>query len=295
VPTAPANGIEIEYEAFGSSEDPTILLVMGIGVQLLGWDERFCGVLVERGFRVVRFDNRDVGLSTKLDDAPVPNTLSLLMGDTSSASYTLDDMAADTAGLLDAIEVEAAHLVGASMGGMIAQTVAVLYPERVLSLTSIMSTTGDSAVGQPHESAIPALITPAPGDREGRIEQAVKLFKLIESPGYPADEEALRAVVTASYDRSYNPAGFARQLAAILASGDRTEALGRIRAPTLVVHGEEDPLIVRSGGEATARAIPDARLKLIPGMGHDLPPALWPELVDAIVENIERAATVGSA
>ncbi|HZO58861.1 MAG TPA: alpha/beta hydrolase [Solirubrobacterales bacterium] len=288
------NGIELEYETFGDQTRPALLLIMGLGVQMLGWDERFCNALVDRGFFVIRFDNRDVGLSTHTE-GPIPNPLELMGGNYSSASYTLDDLADDTAGLLDHLGIAAAHVVGASMGGMVAQTLAAKHPERVLSLTSIMSTTGNSEVGQPKPEALTALITPMPGDRAGYIEGAVSAFKVIGSPKYPADEERLRDVVGRSYDRSYNPVGFLRQLAGIMASGDRTETLRQIKAPTLVIHGEDDPLIVKSGGEATAAAIPGAKLVVIPGMGHDLPPELWPQFIDEIVENTERAAVGGPA
>ena len=294
MPRASANGIEIEYETFGDQTKPAILLIMGLGVQMLGWDERFCNTLADRGFFVIRYDNRDVGLSTHTE-GPVPNPLELMGGNFSSASYTLDDMAGDAAGLLDHLGIAAAHVVGVSMGGMIAQTLAAKHPDRVLSLTSIMSTTGNSEVGQPKQEALVALITPMPGDRDGYVDGTVKAFGVIASPGYPPDEERLRALIGASYDRSYNPIGFLRQLAGIMKSGDRTEALRQIKAPTLVIHGEDDPLIVKSGGEATAQAIPGAKLVTIPGMGHDLPPELWPQFIDEIVENTERAAVGGPA
>jgi len=263
-------------------------------VQMLGWDEGFCRMLADRGFHVIRFDNRDTGLSTHTS-APVPNVLELMGGNYSSASYTLDDMAEDTAGLLDHLGIAAAHVVGASMGGMIGQTLAAKHPDRVLSLTSIMSTTGNSEVGQPKPEAITALITPMPADRDGYIDAVVRSFSVIGSPGYPADGERLRSVIAASYDRAHNPEGFFHQLAGVMASGDRTEALRSIKAPTLVIHGEDDPLIVKSGGEATAGAIPGAKLVTIPGMGHDLPPQLWPQFIDEIVENTERAAVGGPA
>jgi pimeloyl-ACP methyl ester carboxylesterase len=288
VPVAQANGIEIAYETFGDAADPALVLIMGLGCQLLVWDERFCQALVERGFFVIRFDNRDIGLSSKIESGPVPNPMAIA-GDASSASYTLDDMAADTVGLLDELGIEAAHLVGASMGGMIAQQVAVLYPERVLSLVSMMSTTGNPGVGQPLPIAIPALISPAPPGREGYADFIVRVFKAIGSPAYPYEEDYIRQRALASYDRSYYPAGFARQLVGILASGNRTGRLAGIRAPALVIHGEADPLITVSGGEATAAAIPGARLLKIPGMGHDLPLELWARFVDAIVENAERS------
>jgi pimeloyl-ACP methyl ester carboxylesterase len=294
MPRAQANGIELEYETFGDPTKPALLLVMGLGVQMLGWDERFCNQLADRGFHVIRFDNRDVGLSTHTE-GPVPNVLELMAGNFSSASYTLDDLADDTAGLLDHLGIAAAHVVGVSMGGMIGQTLAAKHPDRVLSLTSIMSSTGNAEVGQPKQEAMAALITPMPGDRAGYVDAAVRAFRVIGSPGYPADEERLRDLIGRSYDRSYNPIGFLRQLAGILASGDRTPALREITAPTLVIHGEDDPLIVKSGGEATAEAIPGAKLVTIPGMGHDLPPELWPQFIDEIVENTERAAVGGPA
>jgi pimeloyl-ACP methyl ester carboxylesterase len=286
---ASVNGVEIAYETFGDPADETILLIMGLGVQMLWWDERFCQMLAGRGYRVVRFDNRDVGRSTKLEGGPRPDVMAALAGDVSSASYVLADMADDCVGLLDELGVEAAHLVGASQGGMIAQTVAIRHPERVLSLTSIMSTTGDKAVGQPHPEAIPALLTRPPAGRDGFIDFVVGAWKVIGSPGFEVDEEALRARAGASYDRGIFPEGTARQLVAILASGDRTEDLRRLDVPTTVIHGTNDILIDVSGGEATAAAIPGARLELIEGMGHDLPRQLWPRLVDLIVENAERA------
>ena len=291
---APANGIEVAYEAFGDPANPTVLLVMGLGVQMLGWDAEFCELLAGRGFYAVRFDNRDVGRSTKIEGGPRPDIMAAAVGDTSSASYTLDEMADDCAGLLDHLGVEAAHVAGASQGGMIAQTLAIRHRERVLSLASIMSTTGDRAVGQPHPEALPALMTTPPGDRAGFAEFVVGTWRVIGSPGFDPDEEALRARAGAVYDRGIHPDGTARQLVAILASGDRTEALRRLDLPTVVIHGTEDPLIDVSGGEATAAAIPGARLELIPGMGHDLPRQLWPRFVDLIAENAARARSLDS-
>jgi pimeloyl-ACP methyl ester carboxylesterase len=295
MPLAQTNGIELEYETFGDRSKPAMLLIMGLGVQLLGWDERFCNMLADRGYFVIRFDNRDVGLSSKIEGGPAPNPLQLMAGDFSSASYTLDDMADDTAGLLDALDIDAAHVVGVSMGGMIGQVLTCRHPDRVLSLSSIMSTTGDRQVGQPNPEVLMALITPAPADREGYVETTASMFKLVGSPGYPPDEEALRAVIGASYDRAHYPAGFMRQLAAIAASGDRSTAICNITVPTVVIHGADDPLIEASGGEATAAAIPGAKLVTIPGMGHDLPPQLWPRFIDEIVENAERASAPAGA
>jgi pimeloyl-ACP methyl ester carboxylesterase len=286
---ARANGIEIVYEEFGDPADPTMLLVMGLGVQMLGWDEELCALLAVRGYHVVRFDNRDVGRSTKIRGGSSVNLIAAISGDLSSASYTLTDMAGDCAGLLDHLGVEAAHLVGASQGGMIGQTLAIERPARVLSLTSIMSTTGDPSVGQPHPEALPALMTRPPADPDGYSEFVVSAWRVIGSPGFDHDEEALRARARASYDRGVHSDGTARQLVAILASGDRTEPLRRLDVPTLVIHGTDDPLIDVSGGKATAAAVPGAELVLIEGMGHDLPRALWPRFVDLIVANAERA------
>jgi pimeloyl-ACP methyl ester carboxylesterase len=289
VPRAQANGIEIEYETFGDSSNPAILLVMGLGIQMLGWHEAFCQMLVDRGYFAIRYDNRDVGLSSKIEDGPEPDLMKLMAGDASSASYTLHDMAGDAAGLLDALAIEKAHVVGVSMGGMIGQTLAIEHPDRVLSLTSIMSTTGNQAVGQPRQDVMMALIAPAPGDREGYVDFETKMFQMIGSPEYPMPEDELRELIGRSYDRMHYPAGFLRQLTGIIASGDRTEALASVTAPTVVIHGEADPLIQVDGGEATAKAIPGAKLVKIAGMGHDFPPQLWQRFVDEIVANAERA------
>jgi pimeloyl-ACP methyl ester carboxylesterase len=290
--TADLGEVEIVYETFGDATEPTILLIMGLGVQMLGWDERFCRMLAERGFQVVRFDNRDVGRSTKIAGGPRPNVMAAAAGDFSTASYRLSDMAGDAVGLLDRLGVERAHLVGASLGGMIAQTVAIEHSERVLSLTSMMSTTGDRSVGWPHPAGLEALLrTPPPTDREGFGESAVLGFRQIGSPGFTPDEESVRARALASFDRGYEPLGVARQLVAVGASGDRTAALGKLDVPALVIHGADDVLIDRSGGEATAKAIPGARLEMFEGMGHDLPRDLWPRFIDLIVENTARAAS----
>ena len=286
--------VEIAFEEFGEPGDPAMLLVMGLGVQMLGWDDELCRMLAAEGFRVVRFDNRDVGRSTRYD-GPAPDWAALASGNGSSATYLLDDMADDAVKLLDHLGIEAAHLVGASLGGMIAQTLAIRHPERVPSLASIMSTTGDRSVGQPHPEALGALFNPPPNDREGIAEWAVQNWSVIGSPAYEADEEALRKRARASFDRGYNPRGVGRQLAAIIASGDRTPALRELSLSSLVIHGEEDPLIDVSGGKATAAAIPGADLTLIAGMGHDLPRQLWPRFVEEIVANTQRAAERATA
>jgi pimeloyl-ACP methyl ester carboxylesterase len=284
MPTAHANGIDLEWEEFGSADDPPLLLIMGLGAQMIVWDEEFCELIAARGFRVIRFDNRDTGLSTKIEGGPPPDLLAAFTGDTSSASYTLDDMADDAAGLLDALGIAAAHVVGASMGGMIAQTLAIRHPHKVQTLTSIMSTTGALDVGQPEPSAVALLLTPPPVDRAGFIEHSIGTSRVLTSPGFPFDEEGARGRAARSYDRCFHPAGVGRQLLAILASGDRTPALRSLRVPTLVVHGDADPLVTPSGGRATAAAVPGARLLMIPGMGHDLPRGAWETIADAIVE-----------
>jgi pimeloyl-ACP methyl ester carboxylesterase len=292
---ASVNGVEIAYETFGDPADETMLLIMGLGVQMLGWDEEFCRTLAGRGYHVVRFDNRDVGHSTKVEGGPRPDVMAALAGDMSSASYTLEDMADDCVGLLDELGVKAAHLVGASQGGMIAQTVAIRHPDRVLSLVSIMSTTGDRSVGQPHPEAIPALLTRPPDNKAGFVDFVVGAWRVIGSAAFAADESALRARAEASYDRGIYPDGTARQLLAIGASGDRTQALRQLDVPTTVIHGADDVLVDVSGGKATAAAIPGARLELIEGMGHDMPVQLWPRFLDLIAENakLAQARTAG--
>ena len=281
--------VDIAYETFGDPGDPAMLLVMGLGIQMIGWDEELCGMWADRGLYVIRFDNRDTGHSSQVEGSPAPDFMAAIAGDTSSASYLLADMADDAVGLLDHLGINAAHVVGVSMGGMIAQTMAIRHPDRVLSLTSIMSTTGDQAVGRPRPEILPVLLAPSPNDRQGFVDHQVGVFRRIGSPGYPGDEDRIRALCEQSFDRCFSPVGFARQLLAIFASGDRTSDLASVRAPALVIHGEEDPLIEVSGGEATAKAIPGAELLVIPGMGHDLPPVLWPKIVDAVVANAERA------
>jgi pimeloyl-ACP methyl ester carboxylesterase len=292
VQTTRVGEIELAHETFGSPEDTPLLLVMGLATQMIGWPDEFCRMLAERGLHVIRFDNRDIGLSTHLDHAGAPDVLAVMGGDHSRVAYRLADMAEDTAGLLDALGLDNAHVVGASMGGMIAQTLAIRHPERVRSLTSIMSTTGDPAVGAPAEAALGALLAPPATDRESAVQRAVDTYRVIGSPGFEFDEHGLRERAGLSFDRAYDPAGVARQLAAILASPDRTADLARVAVPTLVVHGAQDALVNVSGGRATAAAIPGAELFVIEGMGHDLPRAVWPELVDritALVDRVERA------
>jgi pimeloyl-ACP methyl ester carboxylesterase len=283
------DGIDIAFERFGGPQAPPVLLIMGLGTQMLGWPDGFCAALADRGMHVIRFDNRDIGLSTHITNAPAPDVGAALAGDSSSASYKLSDMAGDTVGLLEALGLPSAHIVGASMGGMIAQTVAIEHPGRVRSLTSIMSSTGDPAVGQATQPAMAALLSPPAASREQAIERTLAIVRVIGSPGFELDEAEIRRRTGLAYDRSNDHVGVARQLVAIAASGDRTAALGGVAAPTLVVHGADDPLIDVSGGAATARAVAGAELVIIDGMGHDLPPALWAELARRIGELVERA------
>lgn len=289
MPRCHANGIEIEYDTFGSPDDPAMLLIMGLSMQLTGWEPGLCARLAEHGFHVVRFDNRDVGLSTHFDTAPVPDPFAVLGGDRSQVAYVLADMADDAAGLLTALGVEAAHVVGVSMGGMIVQELLLRHPERLLTACSVMATTGAPDVGQPSPAAAAVLVAPPVKSREEAIERGVQVWRVLESPAYPRAESVLREQEGAFYDRDYDPAGSVRQLGAILASPDRTERLRSVATPTLVIHGEADPLVDVSGGRATAAAIPDAMLRTYPGMGHDLPPELWESYVDEIVANTKRA------
>jgi pimeloyl-ACP methyl ester carboxylesterase len=292
--TAPANGIEIVYETIGDPSNPPLLLVMGLGTQLIHWDLELCEQLAERGFHVIRFDNRDAGRSTKID-APVPDLRRAMLGLRVDAPYRLEDMAEDAFGLLDHLGIEQAHVVGASMGGMIAQTMAIMRPERVLSLTSIMSTTGNRRAGRPKLRVWRVLLSQAPRDRDAYIEHFVRIFRLIGSKGFPLEDDRIRQLAAATYDRGHHTAGTGRQLAAIMASGDRTPRLRSLNVPTTVIHGRADPLVPFRGGRATAAAIPGARLIAIPGMGHDLPREVWPRLIEAVVETAGRAAPASVA
>jgi pimeloyl-ACP methyl ester carboxylesterase len=282
---APVGELELCYETFGVRSDPAVLLIMGLATQMIAWRDEFCAGLAARGFFVIRFDNRDVGRSTRLDHLPVPTRWQLIRRDKGAASYTLEEMAGDAVGLLDHLEIERAQIVGASMGGMIAQTLAATHPDRTSSLVSIMSNTGARLSGQPRIRAAKALLGVPPADRDGYVEQMVETFTLIGSPGFKRDDAELREFAQTAFDRGRNPAAGARQLAAIIASGDRASLLRRITAPTLVIHGSADPLVRPSGGRATAKAISGARLVEIPGMGHDLPRDAWPQIIDAIVDN----------
>ncbi len=278
--------IDLCYETFGSESAPPLLLVMGLASQMVLWDDDFCQTMADAGFWVIRFDNRDVGRSTILRDAPVPGRRQLLRRDPRAASYSLDDMADDTAGLLDHLEVSTAHVVGASMGGMIAQLLAIRHPDRVRSLVSIMSTTGNRRVGGIRPSLYPRVLRRERPGRENYVRGFSSTFRAIGPKRYPHDPQRLRALAERCFDRGVHPAGAARQLAAIVTTADRTTVLGQVKVPTTVIHGEADALVKPSGGRATAAAIPDARLVMVPGMAHDMPPALWPQ----IVEEISRSA-----
>lgn len=285
--TADHDGLAIEFDTIGDTADPAMLLVMGFSAQLTAWDLDFCHLLVDRGYCVVRFDNRDCGLSGKSEGSP-PNLLSIMMSVasgapiTESVPYSLSEMAKDGLAVLDELSIERAHIVGASMGGMIAQQLAIEHPERVQSLTSIMSTTGDPKVGQGSQEAVGALLGPAPIDRAGAIERGVHIGRVIAGPQF--DEQVARARIAEAFDRSYHPQGAPFQLAAIAKTGDRTERLRSLDVPALVIHGLADSLVAPSGGEATADAIPGAKLLTFDDMGHDLPPNRWEEIVGAIAE-----------
>ncbi|MGL4287197.1 MAG: alpha/beta fold hydrolase [Phreatobacter sp.] len=291
-----ANDIAIEYDSFGPNDAETMLLISGLGVQMIRWAVPFCEALAARGYRVIRFDNRDAGLSTHLDGAPVPELMvvarAVARGARPNVPYSLHDMADDAAGLLDALDIERAHVIGRSMGGMIAQLMASEHPDRVLSLTSIMSSTGNPGLPPAASEAVAALTRRAPdpsGDEEGFLAHAIGLARVIASPGYPFDETAQRAQALAELRRASNPAGFGRQIAAIAATGDRRARLNTITVPTLVVHGAADKLVPAAAGRDTAENIPGAELKVIDGMGHDLPPELYETVISAIVANARRA------
>ena len=287
--TCRVGAIDIAYETFGDPSDPAVLLVMGLATQMIAWNDDFCAELAERGFYVIRFDNRDVGRSTAMRDLPVPSIRQLALRDRKAAGYTLSDMAGDAIGLLDELGIDKAHVVGASMGGMIAQTIAIEHPDRVLSLASIMSNTGSRWTGQPKLALYRVLLGTPPKERDAFIDHVVGVYAAIGSKGFDRDEADLRRVAALSYDRGRNPAGSARQLAAIIASGDRTDKLRKLDVPTVVIHGTADRLVNPSGGRATAKAIPGARLVPIAGMGHDLPRGAWPQIIRAITENAARA------
>jgi pimeloyl-ACP methyl ester carboxylesterase len=285
-------GMTLCYETFGERSDPTVLLIMGLAAQMVGWHEDFCRQLASRGLHVVRFDNRDAGGSSHVR-APAPTIPQLALRPRRCAPYTLADMADDTAGLLRELGLAPAHVVGSSMGGMIAQTLAARHPRLVHSLISLMSNTGSRRAGRPSPRVLRFYMRRMPTEKEAFVARADRFFALIGGP--MRDVEDIRSIAAVSYDRDHAPGGAARQLAAVIASGDRTAQLRQITAPTLVIHGTADRLISHSGGRATARAIPGAKLMTVEGMGHYVPRALWPELLDAIADHIARADALAVA
>ena len=284
-----ANGIEIVYDTFGEPPAPPMLLIGGLSQQMIAWDEQFCAALAAQGYWVIRFDNRDVGLSTKFDEAGVPDVLALMQaaaqGEAVQAPYVLRDMADDAVGLLDALGIESAHVVGVSMGGMIAQEMAIHYTDRVRTLTSIMSSTGNPDLPPPTPEAMAILVTPAPTDRAGNIESSVQTWRVLNGPVFPLDEDLTRERAGRFFDRGLSPEGTVRQLAAILASGSRKRALQSVTVPALVIHGDADPLVPVEGGIDTADSIPGAELMIIEGMGHSLHPEVAPRIIEAIVRH----------
>jgi pimeloyl-ACP methyl ester carboxylesterase len=287
MPHVKANGIRIEYEEFGQQDSTPVLLIMGLGAQMVIWDERFCKLLAGKGFRVIRYDNRDVGLSTKFDKQcpdPGPLFIDVLQGKNIVPPYTLEDMADDAAGLLQELGIPAAHVIGASMGGMIAQSLAIRHPDCVLTLTSIMSTTGNPDLPQADPEVLAILAQPIPTEREAAIEHAVVLSRVIGSPGFKFDEERTRMLAELCYERDSDPVGPVRQMLAIMTAASRKDALRSVAVPTLVIHGAADPLVPIAGGFDTAEAIPGAKMLVIEGMGHDMPEDAWPRLTDAFLE-----------
>lgn len=294
MPRAESNGLELEYETFGTRRDPAVLLVMGLGAQMIFWEEEFCEGLAERGRFVVRFDNRDVGLSQKFAGAPTVESVvtARMQGQKPDIPYTLDDMAADAVGVLDYLGIQRAHLAGASMGGMIGQLVAADYPERVLSFTAVFTSTGNPSLPPAKPEAMAVLTTRAPDpnkDIEAYLDQMLINARTIGSPGYPFDEKIVRERLRSDVLRSYEPLGVARQLAAVVANGDRRAKNANIKAPVVVLHGDSDPLVPVDGGKDVASSIAGAELRIIAGMGHDLPPALYEAVADAISRAAERA------
>jgi len=298
MPKAKANNIEIEYDTFGDSSARPLLLVMGLGAQMIRWEEEFCEKLVDKGFYVIRFDNRDVGLSTKIEEGGTFDINDLIKATNLrmkgnlqeiTAPYKIDDMADDAIGLLDALNIDKAHICGASMGGMIVQEMAIKYPPRVLSLTSIMSTTGRDDLPRPKPEVMKFFITPTPEERDAYIEYAVNLWSVVHGSGFSVDEEQVREMAAKSYDRSFHIQGTRRQLMGIFASESRETRLASVNVPTLVIHGGDDPLVLLEGGKDTAESIPGAELLIIEGMGHELPPGAWPQIIDAISANADKA------
>jgi pimeloyl-ACP methyl ester carboxylesterase len=283
---AKANGIELCYDSFGDPQAPPLLLIMGLAAQMIAWDDEFCSLLAGRGYRVIRFDNRDIGLSTRFDAAGLPDVsaafMAAMQGQPVTAPYLLRDMADDAVGLLDALDIGCAHVVGASMGGAIGQTLAIHHPSRLRSLTSIMATTGAPGLPPPTPQALAMLFKPTPTDQAGYFESYVQTWKVLRAGSFPLDEARDLVRAGQNFARGLNPAGVARQMAAILASGSRKQALAQVTVPTLVIHGDIDPLVPLACGIDTAETVPGAKLQVIAGMGHALPISMWPQIIDAI-------------
>jgi pimeloyl-ACP methyl ester carboxylesterase len=291
---ARANGIDICYEIFGDAHAEPLLLIMGLGAQMIHWDDEFCAQLAARGFRVIRFDNRDIGKSSKLSGGKRLTPLELLklrfLKIPVAAPYNLLDMAKDVTGLMDALGIKTAHLVGASMGGMIAQEIAISFPERLRSLTSIMSTTGNPKIPSPTREATAVLMAPPPATRDEYIARFAQTWKVLRVGSFPQDEALDRSRAERTFERGLNPAGVGRQLRAILASGSRKPRLASVKAPTLVIHGTVDPLVRPAAGMDTAASIPGAKLMMVDGMGHALPIRFWPQIIDAIDKHAHAAS-----
>jgi pimeloyl-ACP methyl ester carboxylesterase len=291
---ARANGIDICYDIFGDAGAEPMLLIMGLGAQMVLWDDAFCKQIAARGFRVIRFDNRDIGQSTKLSGGKRLTAVELLklrfLKIPVAAPYRLRDMAKDTTGLMDVLGIKSAHLVGASMGGMIAQEIAISFPQRVRSLTSIMSTTGNPRIPPPTRAAAAMLMAPPPTTKDEYLARFAQTWKILRVGSFPQDEALDRARAERCFERGLSPAGVGRQLRAILASGSRKERLRTVRAPTLVIHGTVDPLVNPAGGKDTAASIPGAKLLMIEGMGHAVPIPMWPEIIDAIDKHAHGAS-----
>lgn len=290
---ARANGIDLAYDCFGDPAGQPLLLIMGLGTQMIAWDEAFCAQLAARGFRVIRFDNRDIGRSTWFDDAGIPDVGKLLMQalaggsvDAAGVRYTLADMADDAVGLLDALDIPSAHIVGASMGGAIAQEIALRHPARVRTLVPIMATSGAPGLPPPQPAAMQILLTPTPTERSAYLARYRNVMKVLRAGDFPEEEALDDARGERAFERGVNPAGVARQLAAIIVSGSRRERLPGVSAPTLVIHGDADPLVPIECGRDIARSVPGAAMVTVPGMGHALPRSAWPQIVDAIAGHV---------
>ena len=293
MPQAKANNISIEYETVGNPSSPPILLIVGLGAQLVYWDDAFCSQLAEAGLHVIRFDNRDAGLSTKFDAAGVPDIMGmvgkLMRGQKVTPPYTIEDMAADAVGLLDALNIQKAHICGMSMGGMIAQSLAIHYPQRLLSLTSIYSTTGNPHLPQPKPEIMRLLLTPPPQERELFIRFHLDLFRALTGPRFGFDEKWVRDTMAKAYDRAYYPQGTGRQLAAIMTQSNRKGALHGVKVPTLVIHGDADPLVSVEAGKDIAHTVPGAELIILEGMGHDLPHGEgWAQIAEHIIAHTKK-------